>query len=745
MNEQNKKLTRQNVLNAAKIIDRDGIENYNASTKYDVVIEGKRYPPKEIMRLAHRDLDSSFIWEDTGGKRTNTPLEKLGFEIVSAQEMTRDSKIKDLVSRYKTLIQKEGLTKELYKWELVKKNLGCPNIAAKDFQAEMTKLDMSNLVYQMVQAVIKHLLEKRPEEYRKCLAILYNDNKSLDVRLKSVDSELSILYTSILEGKKLPHHHDERTLSILLTYHNPTKYTFYKESYYMKYCKYLGLQHIKTKGEKYSHYLELITELVSYVSKDKELLQLIDSQMNENCYSDPKHLILAQDILYQYFDSSTNINDNKNIQTDMNDFKMPLNQILYGPPGTGKTYNTINYAIHIIDPSFDLEQDRSILKEEFNRLIQNGSIRFVTFHQSFSYEDFVEGIKPKTIRVVDEKGNKKQDIVYEIEDGVFKQLCITASTSKYNWNLLVNTHIGKNRIANVSHEVLTIEKPRGGNLLIPTKLIDELVEYVIDNNIDFSSVKQVAYNDTTAKREDYPNLEPYMVNGYENLFPDLVKNVRENIKEKNNQNYVLIIDEINRGNIASIFGELITLIEEDKREGGEEALTTILPYSKEKFSVPSNVYILGTMNTADRSVEALDIALRRRFSFIEMAPDTELINFNIEEEDINVKKLVDIINLRIEKLLDKDHRIGHAYFMNVYTLDGLIDVFADKVIPLLEEYFFGDYSKIGLVLGRSFVQRTEFDNNFKFADFDNDDQTDLLDKPIYELTHWEEWDFKSIL
>lgn len=433
--------------------------------------------------------------------------------------------------------------------------------------------------------------------------------------------------------------------------------------------------------------------------------------------------------------SMINIMENKN--------KTPLNQILYGPPGTGKTYNTINKAVQIVNPSFDIEQDRVFVKEEFNRLVQDGSIRFATFHQSFSYEDFVEGIKPKTIRVVDEKENEKQDIVYEIEDGVFKQLCIAASISKYNWNLLVNTCIGKNRIANVSHEILTIEKPRGGNLLIPIKLIDELVEYIIDNNIDFSSVKQVAYDNTTAKREDYPNLEPYMVNGYENLFPDLVRNIRENIKEKSNQNYVLIIDEINRGNIASIFGELITLIEEDKREGGEEALSTILPYSKEKISVPSNVYILGTMNTADRSVEALDIALRRRFSFIEMAPNTDLLDFDVE--DVNVKGLVDVINLRIEKLLDKDHKIGHAYFINVESIDDLIDVFANKVIPLLEEYFFGDYSKIGLVLGRSFVKRVELDSDFSFADFDNDDQSDLLDKPIYELADCADWNFKSIL
>jgi 5-methylcytosine-specific restriction protein B len=173
--------------------------------------------------------------------------------------------------------------------------------------------------------------------------------------------------------------------------------------------------------------------------------------------------------------------------------------------------------------------------------------------------------------------------------------------------------------------------------------------------------------------------------------------------EKKDGRYVLIIDEINRGNVASIFGELITLIEDDKREKGDEAAKLRLPYSKEDFSVPGNLYLLGTMNTADRSVEALDTALRRRFSFVEMPFKPELIK-PTEVEGIDLPALVTTINERVEQLIDKDHHIGHSYFMGLNNAAELKRVFASKVIPLLEEYFHGDAKKVGAVLGEAFVE-----------------------------------------
>jgi 5-methylcytosine-specific restriction protein B len=212
------------------------------------------------------------------------------------------------------------------------------------------------------------------------------------------------------------------------------------------------------------------------------------------------------------------------------------------------------------------------------------------------------------------------------------------------------------------------------------------------------------------------------------------------IVEKEEKKYVLIIDEINRGNVSQIFGELITLIEEDKRLGQEEALEATLPYSKEKFGVPPNLYIIGTMNTADRSVEALDAALRRRFCFEEMHANSELIategklkEFNGFLGDIDLELVLSTINKRVEKLLDKDHQIGHSYFLTISNILDLKTAFQRKIIPLLQEYFFGDYGKIGLILGKAFFELEVANEEDFFAGFDDYDASEFAEKPIYKI------------
>ena len=260
--------------------------------------------------------------------------------------------------------------------------------------------------------------------------------------------------------------------------------------------------------------------------------------------------------------------------------------------------------------------------------------QFTTFHQSFSYEDFIEGIKPKL------EGEADGHIAYEIRDGIFKEIC---------------------REARAHHP-----KP-----------------------------------------------------------------------------YALFIDEINRGNVASIFGELITLIEDDKRTGQKNAMSVTLPYSRENFGVPDNLYIIGTMNTADRSVEALDTALRRRFTFEEMKPDPSRVP-QPAGLSVEIPKLFTVINARLEKLLDHDHCIGHAYFMPVANLTDLRRVFANKIIPLLREYFYGHPAKIGLVLGERFISQNNADVKFATGDWGTES---LDDKPVYQVTDaagWTEDDFKSI-
>ena len=351
------------------------------------------------------------------------------------------------------------------------------------------------------------------------------------------------------------------------------------------------------------------------------------------------------------------------------------NMILYGPPGTGKTYITATYAV-LICGWYTLDtlknMNHSKIMEIYHELEQEGRIGFTTFHQSYGYEDFIEGIRPVLDKEQkdgqnqseEQKPEKSDNLEYTMEAGVFKAFC-------------------------------------------------------------------------------------------------------EKAKEESEKPYVFIIDEINRGNISRIFGELITLIEESKRKGEADERSVILPYSGLPFSVPSNVYIIGTMNTADRSIALLDTALRRRFSFVEMMPDTEVLkDIKIEVPKmpdavdkkagnastagektgnaagnegkiiIDVQKLLEIINQRIEVLYDREHTIGHAYFCGLKenaTLDGLKNIFKKSVLPLLQEYFFDDYEKIAMVLG----DNQKRNRNYKFIVEDNgkdihtlfgkEPETDMLD------------------
>ena len=217
-------------------------------------------------------------------------------------------------------------------------------------------------------------------------------------------------------------------------------------------------------------------------------------------------------------------------------------------------------------------------------------------------------------------------------------------------------------------------------------------------------------------------------------------------KDKQAKPYVLIIDEINRGNVSQIFGELITLIEDDKRLGKDEALEVTLPYSKTPFGVPSNVYIIGTMNTADRSVEALDTALRRRFSFVEMPPQYEgLSQLEVEIEGFTLKRILQTINNRIEVLLNKDNLIGHSYFLSVKDAGDLKAVFQNKIMPLLQEYFFGDYGKIGMVLGGGFVEKKTA-NKSVFSDFEYDSGfEDRVMFSLKDVVNMDDKDFKTAI
>ena len=424
---------------------------------------------------------------------------------------------------------------------------------------------------------------------------------------------------------------------------------------------------------------------------------------------------------------------------------IPLNQILFGAPGTGKTYHTKEMAVEIINGK--KERTREKINKEYEELIEAGQIVFTTFHQSLSYEDFIEGIKPEI--------TTDDNITYEVKDGIFKQLCSRAdkiSDFDKGWNDLI-AEAGQKLLSDSMLSLLTKEKKEvyvtkitdNGNLKIKHKNGDK--EYSISRSrakklqkvfLDLSDVEGIS----KAFRSVIPGC-------YYTIYWAVLNYINNKIKEKNKdidyeepKPYVLIIDEINRGNVSAIFGELITLLEEDKRKGNPEHTEAVLPYSGDNFSVPNNVYIIGTMNTADRSVEALDTALRRRFSFVEMQPNPEILS---KVGNVDLKELLETINKRIEVLIDKDHQIGHSYFIGIQGLEDLKRTFKDKIIPLLEEYFYGDFGKIGLVLGGAFIEpvenKTTFPKNFEY------EKNFLEDKKIYHITPSKDWDdeaFRSI-
>ena len=234
------------------------------------------------------------------------------------------------------------------------------------------------------------------------------------------------------------------------------------------------------------------------------------------------------------------------------------------------------------------------------------------------------------------------------------------------------------------------------------------------------------------------------------ILPGAFRQIAQRAKSDPEHDYAIFIDEINRGNVANIFGELITLLEDDKRLGEAHSLEATLPYSRDQFGVPANLYVVGTMNTADRSIEALDTALRRRFTFIECAPDPELLKLEQPDDlDVNLETLLKTINARIERLLDADHCIGHSYFMGLTHdgksgLDGLRHAFANKIVPLLEEYFYGDPAKIGMVLGEKFVKQKDGQAPFAGGDWGYDEFEDRMIFEIVDPMGLTEEDFLSI-
>ncbi|CDG56530.1 McrBC restriction endonuclease system, McrB subunit, putative [Campylobacter coli 76339] len=482
-------------------------------------------------------------------------------------------------------------------------------------------------------------------------------------------------------------------------------------------------------------------------------------------------------------------NDTQQISGEMENKNIPLNQILYGPPGTGKTYHTIDKALEILGENLESRDEK---KAKFDEYVKNGQIVFTTFHQNYGYEEFVEGIKP----IMDsEKGNSKE-IEYEIKDGIFKELYkralnkereiainkdegISVDKNSKVWKISLGSKgflreecFKENKICIGWHDIPKYKDERFLNLGSNDKnSIISFVDYmqigdlvcvfntsetikgigVIASDVKYSGDKEYqTYREIRWISQDEEINILDLNNGkilvqktvyrlYRISSNDLLERINQLndlkiVKDNTKEKFIIIIDEINRGNVSKIFGELITLIEPSKRIGEKEELKVRLPYSRDEFGVPKNVYILGTMNTADRSITSLDTALRRRFEFIEMMPDVSKLSNNCEGVDL--QKLLEAINARMEYLLDREKTIGHAFFIDVENLEDLKKVFQNKIIPLLQEYFYNDYALISAVLNdNGMIEKCEKDDKYlqKIKNLDNVDS----EKIIYNIASFD--------
>jgi|3_EtaG_2_1085321.scaffolds.fasta_scaffold01890_5 5-methylcytosine-specific restriction protein B len=807
-------ITIEHISAAVQRIKKENI-SLRSSTGYDVIIDKEAYPPKEIMRYAHEEMNGERIWELSGGAPTNTYLEQLGYTIMEKEKNKELHQLKqDFLDAWPLERVKEMGLEEYT--DLKRDDSFCYWVESKTrplgsiqggtsykfgiYKRENTDSEDSRDAYLTDgdYAWLKKYGETKEEAFKNVKQIV------VDVVEASSKEDLAIIDSIDLgdayKWKIAFLYSDHKVINILST----PNIRWVGE--------YKGFEAANTAP---------ISEIHNYVLSEKP--------SDVDFYDYSKELW-----------SAFNKMEAQEIETVTEDKElssMSLNQILYGPPGTGKTYHTVNKALQIVDPEFyeANKVDRKALTKRFRELLitdwenhKSGQIASTTFHQSFSYEDFIEGIKP--ILLDRNSDNEEIDtetdssIGYEIQNGIFKNI---SELARQQSGGKVGLAKGLLKWDREQFNKAEFYKLSLGNVNIIED--DEIYKYCIENNRigigflwdeDLTNVEEAKINQIHIDNSDYDKhdctsmaiFRHHLKGGYYvviasgnhkfraigkvvgdyfydkdspiryphfrkvewiakdlDLSVDLVYNKKFSqktiyhlrkkdikpeffirskatpIQTSEKKPYVLIVDEINRGNIAQIFGELITLIEEDKREGMDEETSVSLPYSKQPFSVPSNLHIIGTMNTADRSIEALDTALRRRFTFEEMPPKPKAIEdegalkgdkseIQVGESYFLLSKILETINKRIEKLLDKDHLIGHSYFMDVSEVSDLKRVFYRNIIPLLEEYFYGDKGKIQLVLGRGFIKQTEYSVETElFAKSDYDDSV-FEDREVWELT-----------
>ncbi len=729
------KIKREHILKAVQEIDKGEIE-LRPSTKYDAIINGKSYPPKDLMRLAHQYANGEYEWHLSGGEPTNRYIKALGFDITEKNEthenltnniwklgcnwgsgkpsfynfinekgivigvndkmysvgdlivITEGHQVKAIARIFETpesVTVNSSLKKSFERYEIEYESW--VNYAKADWY-ELDEDD--KFIYELQQGICK----VQNVEVRKRVIDLWNNRNSscwiFQCNPDAFDLE-SAIRNNLLDTWTVSAHKDKIKVGdkiiLWVTGKNSGCYALAeinKEPQIFNDSKDSKLWKVEDKnpvkaGIKITHNLMDNPLLWSKIKSTIGLENLKVGRQGTNFSATKEEYKTIQGLI-------KDVTEIKKIE-DM----QAKNIILYGPPGTGKTYHSIDKAVEIANGKSTLNHSEN--KIQFDEFRKQGRIEFVTFHQNYSYEDFMVGIRPNV--------NETQNLSFIKYYGTFYQL---NQRARENYFASLEQE-GKL----ISIEVLIdslLERLRNGDVIelkTSTNIsfsIEYLSEYTIQLIYSNGSKKNTLSVDTLREivdnKRDYPSsLKSYYYPLKEYLLKDRVDT---KVKKEELKKYVLVIDEINRANISKVFGELITLLEDDKRLGEENELKITLPNGEKEFGVPPNLFIIGTMNTADKSIALIDIALRRRFEFIGKYPD--YTNLNHDESSLLQK-----INAAIfEKKKSADYLIGHAYFMKKQSIEIVLQ---NKVVPLLMEYFSG---KTEIVI--SIFEETDWNVNY---------------------------------
>lgn len=717
-----------------------------------------KWVQKRLNRFSVKDADGKdTYWCITMQKGWDT---KQGFQWQLRDELVEALRIylmKALIDILRNGKPFKGYYEE-YKWELLDRSEG------KDVLAVFDGLRGKNIIDNpRTDSVIKYLVENEADKTKACCQHLIDESVPLNDRLAAFKSEIKALCPSKWKNTA----NDERTASGLLTCVYPETYTFYKDEIYQNICDYFGYTS-RQAGKKYEHFLELINGFVKSYGEEIQQIMLNEIKGFKNkplnlavqtlfwCMKD----YMKEDLKNKMATETNNSSKGTWYDDVVRIWERRKNVVLYGAPGTGKTYDVPELAVRLCDPSFmATEPSREEIVSRYNQLKTEKRIAFTTFHQSLDYEDWIEGLRPVV--------NENNQVTYEIESGIFKKLCEEAerpvvkdkqvgiSDNAVVWKVslagtgdndvrrecMENNHIriGWDGYGPVisdetdwsvyngeGKQILDayINKMKIGDIVMScysSQTIDAIGvvagEYEFEDKFpNYKRVRRVNWlvkniNENIVEMNDGKTMTLGTVYRLNSITLDNVKSILEKYDtsskmEENDKAYVMVIDELNRGNVSKVFGELITLLEADKRKGRVNAESVVLPYSKKAFHIPNNVYLIATMNTADRSLGSLDYAIRRRFAFIAEKPfGLEVEGFN-EELFEKVSRLfvknfdeykesgwdqtmkLEPADILSEEYKPEDVWIGHSYFLmqDEEGEDNTSNRLLYEIIPLLEEY-----------------------------------------------------------